>query len=60
MPRALAAPLALPHRLWRLLPAGSRRRLFAEGTALLAPRPDRTAPPADPGLPQGELIVAGE
>ncbi len=59
MPSALAAPLTLPHRLWRLLPAGARRRLFAETMALLAPRPDRAAPPAGPGLPPG-LIVAGE
>ncbi len=53
------APLILPHRLWRLLPAEGRRRLFAAGTALLAPHPARAAPPAGPGLPKG-LIVAGE
>ncbi|MBV9811590.1 MAG: glycosyltransferase [Acetobacteraceae bacterium] len=43
------------HRLWRLLPAGPRRRLLAHGVALVAPRPDREPPPAVPGL-----AVAGE
>jgi glycosyltransferase involved in cell wall biosynthesis len=55
MRSALTAPLTLPHRLWRLLPAGGRRRLFAETTALLAPRPDRAAPVPGPGL-----VIAGE
>ncbi|HTU53454.1 MAG TPA: glycosyltransferase [Acetobacteraceae bacterium] len=55
MTSALTAPLTLPHRLWRLLPAGGRRRMFAEATALLAPRPDRAVPPSGSGL-----IVAGE
>ena len=43
------------HRLWRALPTGARRRLLAQGTALLAPRPDRPPPPARDGV-----IVAGE
>lgn len=55
MKSALTAPLTLPHRLWRLLPASGRRRVFAEATALLAPRPERAAPAAGTGL-----IVAGE
>ena len=59
MRSALIAPLTLPHRLWRLLPAGGRRRLFAETTALLAPRPDRAMPPSGTDLPR-DIIVAGE
>jgi glycosyltransferase involved in cell wall biosynthesis len=43
------------HRLWRALPADARRRWLARGTAALAPRPDRVAPPAQHGV-----IVAGE
>jgi glycosyltransferase involved in cell wall biosynthesis len=43
------------HRLWRRLPVGPRRRLFASSTALLAPRPDVPAPPARAGL-----VIAGE
>ncbi len=43
------------HAAWRMLPAGPRRRLFAHGTAWLAPRPDRQPPPARHGL-----AVAGE
>ncbi len=43
------------HRLWRALPAERRRRWLARGTALLAPRPDRVAPPAQHGV-----VVAGE
>ncbi|HWA81411.1 MAG TPA: glycosyltransferase [Acetobacteraceae bacterium] len=59
MRSALSAPLTLPHRLWRLLPAGGRRRLFAETTALLAPRPDRIVPLSGPGHAEG-LVIAGE
>ena len=47
--------LSLPHRLWRMLPASGRRTLFAHGTALLAPRPDRLPPPAT-----GGIAVVGE
>ncbi len=47
--------LSLPHRLWRLLPAEPRRRLFAALTAMLAPRPDRPAPPA-----RGGIAIIGE
>ena len=43
------------HRLWRALPTEQRRRWLARGTALLAPRPDRTPPPARHGV-----VVAGE
>lgn len=45
------------HRLWRALPAGSRRRLLSHGSALLAPRPDRPPPTVDPTL---GMIVGGE
>ena len=45
------------HRLWRALPARSRRRLLSHGAALLAPRPDRPPPPVVPA--QG-MIVGGE
>ena len=50
-----AAKLHPLHRLWRGLPAGTRRTLLARGTALLAPRPDQPPPPARDGV-----IVAGE
>ena len=43
------------HRVWRKLPAAQRRWLFARGTALLAPKPDRTPPP-----PRHGIAVAGE
>lgn len=43
------------HRLWRALPTQARRRWLARGSALLAPRPDRPAPSAAPGM-----VVAGE
>ena len=43
------------HRLWRLLPAASRRALFARATAWSAPRPDAVPPPM-----QGGLAVGGE
>ncbi len=48
---------ALPalHRLWRILPAGPRRRLLGRLAVALAPHPDRIPPPARAGL-----IVAGE
>ncbi len=55
MSEATPAPLSLPHRLWRLLPAGPRRRVLVGVTAALAPRPDRTIPPAGAGL-----LVVGE
>jgi glycosyltransferase involved in cell wall biosynthesis len=48
-------PISLPHRLWRLLPAGPRRRLIAGAAALAAPRIAASAPPAPDGV-----IVAGE
>ncbi|MBW4093878.1 MAG: glycosyltransferase family 4 protein [Proteobacteria bacterium] len=47
--------LGLPHRLWRLLPAGPRRRMAARLVALAAPRLAHPAPPAT-----GGVIVAGE
>jgi glycosyltransferase involved in cell wall biosynthesis len=46
----MAAPLSLPHRLWRRLPAGLRRAAFTRATAALAPRPDRVPPSAQAGL----------
>ncbi len=45
------------HRLWRALPAGSRRRLLSHGAALLAPRPDRPPPPVEPAR---GMVVGGE
>ncbi len=45
------------HRLWRILPAASRRRLLTRGTAMLAPRPDRPLPPV---VPERGMIVGGE
>ncbi|MGI4976879.1 MAG: glycosyltransferase [Janthinobacterium lividum] len=45
------------HRLWRALPARSRRRLLSHGSALLAPRPDRPPPPVDPAC---GMVVGGE
>ena len=51
----MAAGLHPLHRLWRGLPQGPRRRLLSGGTALLAPRPDRPAPPVLHGV-----AVAGE
>ena len=46
---------SLLHRLWRLLPAGGRRRAGSEAAAWLAPRIDRCPPPAHHGI-----AVAGE
>ena len=43
------------HRLWRSLPAGQRRLWLARISALLAPKPDRSAPAHCDGI-----IVAGE
>ena len=43
------------HRLWRALPAQSRRRWLARLTATLAPHPDRPPPPVI-----GGMAVAGE
>ncbi len=51
----LRASLHPLHRLWRGLPQGARRKLLTEGTALLAPHPDRPAPPVLSGI-----AVAGE
>jgi glycosyltransferase involved in cell wall biosynthesis len=48
-------PSAL-HRLWRLLPPKGRRKAITRLTALVAPRPDTTAPPE----PASGLVVAGE
>jgi glycosyltransferase involved in cell wall biosynthesis len=41
------------HRLWRGLPPGLRRSAFTRGAAWLAPRPDRTPPPARGGVAVG-------
>jgi len=41
------------HRLWRGLPQGPRRRLLAGGASLLAPRPNRPAPPVRHGVAVG-------
>jgi glycosyltransferase involved in cell wall biosynthesis len=41
------------HRLWRGLPAGPRRRFFAQATAWLAPRPDQTPPSVRLGVAVG-------
>ncbi len=50
------APVLNPlHHLWRALPRQARRRWLARGAALVAPRPDRPAPPAREGV-----AVAGE
>ena len=43
------------HRLWRMLPAQQRRRMLGEVAAMLAPRIERSMPPARHGL-----VVAGE
>ncbi len=43
------------HRVWQALPAARRRLWLAKLPAMLAPRPDRTPPPACDGV-----IVAGE
>ena len=43
------------HQLWRSLPAHQRRLWLARTSALLAPKPDRPAPPSCDGV-----IVAGE
>ncbi len=43
------------HRLWRTLPAGSRRLWLARLSAVLAAKPDRVAPSSCEGV-----IVAGE
>jgi len=49
------SPRALAHALWRRLPVGPRRRVFAEVTAALAPRPDRHPPPGMGLAVMGEL-----
>jgi len=49
------AELPAIHRLWRRLPMRGRRAALAAAGRLLAPRPDRFAPPARPGI-----AVAGE
>ena len=43
------------HRAWRILPQEARRAMLLQGSAWLAPRPDRPAPPARAGI-----AVAGE
>jgi glycosyltransferase involved in cell wall biosynthesis len=43
------------HALWRGLPAGLRRRLLAQATGWVAPRPTPQAGPATPGI-----AIAGE
>ena len=50
-------PLGLPllHRAWRLLPRDARRAALHRAVTVAAPRPDRTPPPAMPGL-----AIAGE
>jgi hypothetical protein len=45
----------IPHALWRGLPAGLRRRLLAQATGWIAPRPTPPAGPATPGI-----AIAGE
>src|ERR1700744_6457083 len=44
---------SLPHRLWRRLPAESRRQALARVTGWLAPRPDKGS--VEPGI-----AIAGE
>ncbi len=59
---ASASALHPLHRAWRALPPGARRRILSRGAALLAPRPDATAPVAaagPDGLPR-DVVVAGE
>ena len=51
----MAAPLSLPHRLWRTLPPGLRRAALVRTSAGLAPRPDAAPPP-----PRGGIAVCGE
>lgn len=51
----MAPPIPLLHRLWRRLPAGSRRRMATRLAALAAPRPGAPPPVAADGV-----IVAGE
>ena len=51
----MAAPLSLPHRLWRTLPTHWRRAALVRTTAGLAPRPD-----AAPPRPAGGLAICGE
>ena len=56
MPAALEELSLHPlHRLWRAFPRDARRRLLTQGSALLAPRPDQTAP-----LCRAGIAVAGE
>ena len=51
----MTPPITLLHRLWRRLPAGSRRRMATRLAALAAPRPS-----APPPVAAGGVIVAGE
>ncbi len=51
----MAAPLSLPHRLWRTLPTTWRRAALVRTTAGLAPRPDAAPPP-----PTGGIAICGE
>ena len=49
----VVAALTPLHRLWRGLPVGPRRRLLRGGASLLAPRPERVAPPVRLGMGVG-------
>ena len=46
---------SVAHRVWRLLPVRQRRLALSHGTAMFAPRPDRSPPVARHGI-----AVAGE
>lgn len=49
----MAAGLHPLHRVWRLLPAGARRRALTGASALIAPRPDQPGPEARLGIAVG-------
>jgi hypothetical protein len=51
----MADRLSVPHRLWRLLPAGARRAALQTMAGWLAPKADAMAPSASQGV-----IVGGE
>ena len=46
---------SVAHRVWRLLPVRQRRLALSHASAMIAPRPDRSPPPARHGI-----AVAGE